>query len=139
MPVFLLLFAGLVFISKLYLTKIQVMREARLNAWDYASANCGKSSDSASSVTSDLGTASSGTHAELTAGGLIRTKSSTKLMVNVSATRTVMCNEPPYDGDLAGMAHEAIHILLEAKDEAGFLGNLVGGAVKGAGHFLFGH
>jgi hypothetical protein len=39
-PVFLILFASLVFVWKLYLAKVDAMKGARLAVWSYASSNC---------------------------------------------------------------------------------------------------
>jgi hypothetical protein len=44
-PVFLLLFAGLVFVSKLYLAKIEALEGARFGVWVYASSGCNSWAD----------------------------------------------------------------------------------------------
>jgi Flp pilus assembly protein TadG len=171
MPLFLLLFAGLVFASKLYLAKIRVMNEARVTAWAYATSNCNawpdlsgtdpaaasqvvasmwnrgsfgnsvnasriNGGDPNSSLGTDQGVAKTSAHMQLNAGGLIRSKKGGPLSVHVSATQSVTCNEPPYDGNLPTMAQEAIHLALEVKDEAAFAQSQVGRAAHALKQFL---
>lgn len=49
-PFFLLMFAAVVFVGKLYETKLRVMRLAKESAWNYAMCNCGDKGDPASST-----------------------------------------------------------------------------------------
>jgi len=49
-PFFLLMLAGIVFVGRLYETKMRVMRLTKESAWDYAMCNCGSRGDSMSSA-----------------------------------------------------------------------------------------
>jgi hypothetical protein len=143
MPVFLLLFAGLVFISNLYSAKMVAMEDARVGAWAYASFNCGgwpRNSPSGlkKSAKGEMGMATGEGFTQVTSGGLVHTKTNRRepLSVRVSEKRTVTCNEAPLDGDLHSMAQDAIHLLLELGDETTFVKSQVGRAVSAAGQLL---
>ncbi len=49
-PFFLLMFAAIVFVGKLYETKLRVMRLTKESAWNYAMCNCGDGGDPATST-----------------------------------------------------------------------------------------
>jgi hypothetical protein len=48
-PFFLIMFAGIVFVGKLYESKMRVMRVAKESAWNYAMCNCADKGDPISS------------------------------------------------------------------------------------------
>lgn len=48
-PFFLLIFAGIMFVGKMYMTKLAVMRMAKESAWNFAMCNCNEVGDSPSS------------------------------------------------------------------------------------------
>ena len=48
-PFFLIIFAGILFVGKMYETKLRVMRFAKESAWNYAMCNCGEVGDEPSS------------------------------------------------------------------------------------------
>jgi hypothetical protein len=48
-PFFLIMFAGIMFVGKLYETKMRVMRQTKEAAWDYAMCNCNDKGDPISS------------------------------------------------------------------------------------------
>jgi len=49
-PFFLLMLSGIIFVGRLYETKMRVMRLTKESAWDYAMCNCGDRGDSMSSA-----------------------------------------------------------------------------------------
>lgn len=61
-PFFLLMFAGIIFVGKLYETKMRVMRQTKEAAWDYAMCNCNDKGDPISSrcLTPEAATAGAG-------------------------------------------------------------------------------
>ena len=44
-PFFLIIFAGIMFVGKMYETKMRVMRLSKESAWNYAMCNCGNAGD----------------------------------------------------------------------------------------------
>jgi hypothetical protein len=136
-PFFVILFASVIFIGQSYGEKLRVMRDAKQRVWSYAMANCGEgdgakadgtgiakgaesNGDNGGADTSeashaprpperdvikkDLGSAAITVEGSVTASGILG-----GARANQKAYRKVMCNEPPYDGDLLGTAKAAYH------------------------------
>jgi hypothetical protein len=80
-PVFLILFASLVFVWRLYLAKVDAMKGARLAVWSYASSNC----DAWAEPTINPGVAFGLSHGSVSSGG-IGSSADTSAVRNAGAT-----------------------------------------------------
>lgn len=152
-PTLLIIFAGLVFIWRLYSQKINVMSTARLAAWAYAGSNCGQPGDpgpedvasipgASGQTTAGMGNGNNGgtaaenaqaqqvlrntpsdVHADTMTRDLDTGAASAQGTVipspflgfegpvSVTATVSVMCNEPPYNASLVDMIKAAFYNL----------------------------
>ena len=123
-PFFIIIFASMLYVGRLYGEKQRTLRQAKEYAWTFAMSNCSGSAQNAGmgssgnpgngidlgeannykgvggdqSLSKDFGTSTATVQAKVTASNLIGGKTN-----NLSTTTRVQCNEEPIDGDLLGV------------------------------------
>lgn len=123
-PFFIIIFASMLYVARLYGEKQRTLRQAKEYAWTYAMHNCSGSSSQVTqqsngnpgnefnmgeannykgvggdkSLSKDFGTSVSTVQGKVTASKLIGGKTN-----KLATTTRVQCNEEPVDGNLVGV------------------------------------
>ncbi|MBI5537775.1 MAG: hypothetical protein HY898_33935 [Deltaproteobacteria bacterium] len=121
-PFFIIIFASMLYVGRLYGEKQRTLRQAKEYAWTYAMRNCTGSAQNVGtegnggpgidlgeannykgvggdkSLSKDFGTSVATVQGKVTASKIIGGKTN-----NLSTTTRVQCNEEPVDGDLIGV------------------------------------